>query len=145
MPVIRECRVTLQGNSGSGAEPGELFQQEKGKVDIAQVPLPVPRIPSKQQARTCTPTSSSTSGSSPLARTLVTHGAPLQFKPGTIRRWIKEGDKHMKILGRRWLLKEDRQGKAESSLVIYLKDMIKIEALRMGRRIFHTTCYDWNR
>ena len=81
----------------------------------------------------------------PQARTLVMHAAPLMFKPGTMRRWIEEDNKGTKILGICWLLKEDRRGKAASSLVIYLKDKIEVGVLRMGRRLFRTTHYDWNR
>ena len=50
--------------------------------------------------------------------------------PGTMRKWIEEDNKSMNILGIRWLLKEDRRGKAASSLVIYLKDMIEVEHCR---------------
>ena len=51
------------------------------------------------------------------------------------------------ILGIRWLLQETRRtGKAASSLVIYLKEGINInKGVRMGRRIFRTTQYDWER
>lgn len=82
---------------------------------------------------------------SPQARTLVTHAAPLKYRPGTMRKWIEEDNKGVNILGVRWLLKEGRRGVAASSLVIYMKDLIEVAPLRMGRRLFCTTYHDWNR
>jgi len=51
----------------------------------------------------------------------------------------------VKILGMRWFLKEDRRGQVASSLVIYIKDLREVTELQMGRRMFRTTAYDWNR
>jgi len=31
------------------------------------------------------------------------------------------------------------------SLVIYMKDLVEVTKLRMGRRLFRTTRYDWDR
>ena len=42
-------------------------------------------------------------------RTSVMHAAPLKYKPGTMRRWTEEDNKGVKILGIRWLLKDDRR------------------------------------
>ena len=72
-------------------------------------------------------------------------GAPTKYAPGQMRRWIKEDNKNITILGIRWLWKECRRaGKAASLLVIYLQGEINInQGIRMGRRIFRTTCYDW--
>ena len=51
------------------------------------------------------------------------------------------------ILGIRWLLQEGRRvGKAASSLVVYLKEGINTsKGIRMGRKVFRTTMYDWER
>lgn len=123
-------------------------QRGKGKgKEKAGAAQPPPLLPRQQGGTTSPPKRSCmfTSGSPPpQVRTLVMHAAPLKFKPGTMRRWIEEDNKGMNILGIRWLLKEVQQGKAASSLVIYLKDAIHVGALRMGRRLFRTTCYDWN-
>ena len=84
-------------------------------------------------------------GAPPTTRALVMHAAPLKYKPGAMRRWIEEDNKGVKILGIRWLLREDRRGQVASSLVIYMRDLIEVTKLRMGRRLFRTTCYDWDR
>jgi len=81
----------------------------------------------------------------PITRALVMHAAPLKYKPGTMRRWIEEDNRGIKILGIRWLLRGDRRGQVASSLVIYMQDPIEATKLRMGRRLFRTTCYDWDR
>ena len=73
------------------------------------------------------------------------HAAPLKYKPGTMRRWIEEDNKGVRILGIRWLLREDRRGQVVSPLVIYMQDLMEVTKLRMGRRLFRTTCYDWDR
>ena len=36
-------------------------------------------------------------------------------------------------------------GQGTSSLVIYMKDLVEVTKLRMGRRLFRTTAYEWNR
>ena len=75
-------------------------------------------------------------------RTLVMHATPLKYKPGTMQRWIEED---IRVLGIWWLLREDRRGQVVSCLVIYMRDLMEIKKLRMGRRLFRTTCYDWDR
>jgi len=45
------------------------------------------------------------------------HGAPLHYKPGTMRRWTEEDNKGVEIKGIRWLLKELAPGKTASSLL----------------------------
>ncbi|RPB27267.1 hypothetical protein L211DRAFT_897332 [Terfezia boudieri ATCC MYA-4762] len=76
---------------------------------------------------------------------VVLHTAPTKYKPGLMRRWIEEDNKTAQIQGIRWLLKEDRRiGKLASSLVIYMTETIDLtHGLRMGRRLFRTTAYDW--
>ncbi|KAF8433847.1 hypothetical protein BGX38DRAFT_1275891 [Terfezia claveryi] len=70
-------------------------------------------------------------------------------KPGQMRRWIEEDNKltGAQIVGIRWLTQEYRRaGKLASSLVIYMKEKINLDqGLRMGRRFFRTTVYDWSR
>ena len=51
----------------------------------------------------------------------------------------------MEITGIRWLLKEHGPEKAASSLVIYMRSTEEVRKLRMGRRLFRTTRYDWGR
>jgi len=84
-------------------------------------------------------------GAPPTTRALIMHAAPLKYKPGTMRRWIEEDNRGVKILGIRWLLREDQRGQVASSLVIYMRDPIEATKLRMGGRLFRTTCYDWDR
>ncbi|KAF8446866.1 hypothetical protein BGX38DRAFT_1270860 [Terfezia claveryi] len=66
-------------------------------------------------------------------------------KPGSMCRWIEEDNRGIRILG--WLLQEDRGvGKLASLLVIYMaKEADRTRGLRMGRRLFRTTAYDWKR
>ncbi|RPB21247.1 hypothetical protein L211DRAFT_840851 [Terfezia boudieri ATCC MYA-4762] len=86
---------------------------------------------------------------SPLnqARAIVLHAAPMKYKPGLMRRWIEEDNEGARILGIRWLLQEGRRvGKLASSLVIYLAEGIDTtRGLHMGRRVFRTSEYEWNR
>ncbi|KAF8430832.1 hypothetical protein BGX38DRAFT_1263559 [Terfezia claveryi] len=107
-----------------------------------------PETRSKGKGRLAPPPET-TSPSPTLARTIVLHAAPTKFKPGQMRRWIEEDNKltGVQILGIRWLTQEHRRaGKMASSLVIYMKDRINLDqGLRMGRRLFRTTVYDWNR
>jgi len=53
----------------------------------------------------------------------------------------------LKIEGIRWVVRQDkRTGKSASSLVIYLNTDINYnQRLRIGRRVFRTTQYDWDR
>jgi len=60
-----------------------------------------------------------------------------------MRRWIEEDNKGVEIRGIRWLTKENRPGKTASSLVIYARAAEEIGRLRMGRKLFRTTKYDW--
>jgi len=77
----------------------------------------------------------------------VLHTTPTKYKPGEMRRWVEEDNRGIQILGIRWLIQEHRRaGKLASSLVIYMKEKINLNhGLRMGRRIFRTTEYDWKR
>ena len=106
---------------------------------------------SSAQARTCRRTSPGGEGGfEPTpTRAVVIHGAPTKYKPGQMRRWIQEDNPTdaPKIIGIRWLLQEHRRvGKLASSLVVYLdRSVIVNKGLRMGRRIFRTTNYDWDR
>ena len=64
-----------------------------------------------------------------------------------MRRWIEEDNKDTVVLGIRWLLQEpSRAGKEASSLVVYLKEAINTnKRICMGRKVFRTTAYDWER
>jgi len=75
---------------------------------------------------------------------LVMYAAPFKYKPGTMRRWIEVDNKGVKIMGIRWLLKEDRRGQVVSSLVIYMRDPVEVTKLWIGRRLFRTTGYNWD-
>jgi len=57
------------------------------------------------------PAAPTTKGRQPTTRAsdLIMHEAPLQYKPGTMRGWIEENTGGVKMLGIRWLLKEDRR------------------------------------
>ena len=81
------------------------------------------------------------------ARTIVLHGALAKYKPGQIRRWIEDNQRGVHVQGIRWLTQEYRgAGKLASSLVVYLKERIDLNhGVRIGRRIFRITEYDWNR
>jgi len=59
--------------------------------------------------------------------------------------WIEEDNKGVRALGIGWLLREDWRGQVASSLVIYMKNLMEVTKLRMGRRLFRTTGYDWDR
>ena len=82
------------------------------------------------------------------ARAIVLHAAPNKYKLGQMRQWIEEDNRgSLQILGIRWLLREDRRlGKLASSLVIYLNNKVNINwGVHMGRKIFRTTEYNWDR
>jgi len=82
----------------------------------------------------------------PAARALVLHAAPTHRKLGEMRRWLEEDNKGVVIIGARWLLQEGRRlGKATSSLVIYLSSPKAAGKLRMGRKLFRTTRYEWSK
>jgi len=68
----------------------------------------------------------------PSTRAVVMHAALLRYKPGTMRRWIEEDNKGVTIVGIRWLLQEDRRGQEASSLVIYMRNPVKVKSLRMN-------------
>jgi len=70
------------------------------------------------------------------------HATPLKYKPGTMRRWVEVDNRGVKIVGIRWLLREDRRGQEASSLVIYMREPVEVRSLR--RRLFRTTAYDWD-
>ena len=85
-------------------------------------------------------------GKQPTTKAIVVRALPTKYKVGELRRWIKEDNKDLVITGARWLLAEDRRpGKTHSSLVLYLSDSPETPRLRMGRKSFHTTAYDWDR
>jgi len=66
-----------------------------------------------------------------------------------MRRWIEEDNKgtRAQILGIRWLTQEHRRvGKLAPSPVTYMKERIGLnQGLCMGRKLFRTTEYDWDR
>ncbi|RPB28785.1 hypothetical protein L211DRAFT_237314 [Terfezia boudieri ATCC MYA-4762] len=80
-------------------------------------------------------------------RAVVFPAAPMKYKPGLMRRWIEEDNEGARIIGIRWLLQEGRRvGKLASSLVIYLAEGIDTTCgFRMGRRVFRTSEYEWDR
>ena len=59
--------------------------------------------------------------------------ALLKYKPGTMRRWIKEDSKGVEILGIRRLLKGDRWGEFAFSLATCMRDLMDVGRLRIGR------------
>jgi len=121
-------------------------ERERRAQQGARQPPTTPKTPIRPPGRARPPPAApATKGSPSATRALVMHAAPLKYMPGTMRRWIEEDNKGVKILGIRWLLKEDRREQVASSLVIYLKDPVESTRLRMGRRLFRTTVYDWDR
>ncbi|RPB20007.1 hypothetical protein L211DRAFT_578174 [Terfezia boudieri ATCC MYA-4762] len=113
---------------------------------------PKPRTPQpkgKGKAITTQTRATAPPRDSPLnqPRAIVFHAAPMKYKPGLMRRWIEEDNEGARILGIRWLLQEGRRvGKLASSLVIYLAEGIDTRrGLRMGRRVFRTSEYEWDR
>jgi len=74
---------------------------------------------------------------------------PTEYKPGQYRRWIENYKWRfgVQVSGIRWFTQEQRGiGKKASSLVIYLKEKIDSnQGLRIGRKLFRTTEYEWNR
>ena len=82
------------------------------------------------------------------ARVAVLHGALTKYKPGQMRRWVEEDSQgSIQILGIRWLVQEHRGAEELASLlVIYVKESINLNSgVRMGRRLYCTTRYDWDR
>ena len=60
--------------------------------------------------------------------------------------WLQEDNESVKITGVRWLvIDEARKGKTRPSLVVHLNSCKTVTLLRMGRRVYRTTRYDWNR
>ena len=122
-------------------------QQGRDTPTAATAPTRKPRQPSPKTPLTQRPPRTPPTPATP-ARAIVLHGAPTKYKPGQMRRWIAEGNQGgAQILGIRWLVQEHKRGgKLASSLVIYLKDSVVVNrGLRMGRKIFRTTEYDWDR
>ena len=154
------AEVAVQASATTRAK-----RREQKASEVVRVPKPQP----KQQRGRDTTTGSSTSENPPAqARTLrraspggeggleptptravVLHGVPTKYKPGQMRRWIQEDNPTgaPKIIGIHWLLQDHRRvGKLASSLVIYLNESVIVsKGLRMGRKIFRTTNYDWDR
>ena len=75
------------------------------------------------------------------AQAVVMHAAPLRYKPGTMRRWMEEDNRGVKIMGIR-LTREQKPGKVASSLVIYMKSAVEMGKIHMGRKLFYTTRCD---
>ena len=118
---------------------------EKGKGHEINSASPVPEGQAAHKKHIKAATATLSPG---RARAIVFHGAPTKYKVGQMRRWIEEHNKGTaQILGIRWLVGEDRRtGKTASSMVIYMKNKIDLnKGLRMGRRFFRTTEYDWDR
>lgn len=106
---------------------------EKGQVTLTAQPAKGKKKPSPPPLK-------------PAVRALVLHAAPTHRKLGEMRRWLEEDNKGVVIVGARWLLQEGRRlGKAASSLVIYLSIPKAVGKLRMGRKLFRTTRYEWGR
>ena len=119
---------------------------ERGAPQGARRPPAPPKAPLRPQGRARPPPAApATKERPPTTRALVMHAAPLKYKPGTMRSWLEEDNIGVRIVGIRWLLREDRRGQVASSLVIYMRDLVEVTKLRMGRRLFRTTCYDWDR
>jgi len=57
---------------------------------------------------------------------------------------MEEDSENVETLGIRWLLKEDQRRQVASPLVIYMEGLREVTGLRMGRRLFRTTAYDWD-
>ena len=119
-------------------------EKGKGRETIKDTAPPVPKgRATYEKKHTKVATSPVSQG-----RAVVLHGAPTIYKAGQIRRWIEEDNRGSAlILGLWWLVREYRRtGKSASSLVIYMKNKVDLnKGLRMGRRIFRTTEYDWDR
>ncbi|KAF8453213.1 hypothetical protein BGX38DRAFT_1141655 [Terfezia claveryi] len=130
--------------SQKGKAPPETRSKGKGRL----APPPEITSPSSPKlAKTVQPPRSARSSDPPMRTgAVVFHAAPSKYKPGLMRRWIEEDNKGVQIVGIRWLLQEGRRvGKLASSLVIYLAHSIdSTRGLRMGKRIFRTTDYNWN-
>jgi len=134
IPPVRtyaEVAVQVSGQSDGG----------KGKRPAAGKP-PQKRETSAETHKTAGQASPPTRW---RTRTVVMHAAPLRYKPGMMRRWLEEDNEAVEITGIRWLLKEHAPEKAASSLVIYMRSAEEVGSLRMGRRLFRTTRYEWNR
>jgi len=104
------------------ARPKEQAAPKGGKKAPAQRARPPanPETPLRPPGGTRpSPAAPATKGRQPTTQALVMHAAPLKYKPGTMRRWVEEDNKGVRIMGIRWLLKEDRRGQVVSSLVIY--------------------------
>ena len=140
-----------QPTTGSNETPTPVKKQEAQQVFAQVHPDRVALItPPERTSVTPTHTLERTpppQGPPAQARTIVLHGASTKYKPGQRRRWVEEDNKDIAVLGIRWLLQEPRRaGKAASSLVIYLGKPINIsKGVRMERRTFRTTQYDWER
>jgi len=111
------------------------------------VPTPtgLPERANKAATRAPPPTSN-TQRKQPTVRTIVVRSLPTKFRVGELQRWLQEGNKDLAITGARWLLSDDRRlGEIYSSLNLYLADSTETPRLRMGKRSFRTTTYDWDR
>ena len=126
---------------GQGTGIGKLStlvtKAQRASLPPTQTLPPTPRPPKPQQSHM-------------QVRAVVLHAAPTTYKPGKMWCWVEEDNQgSIQILGIRWLVQGDRmagRGKLVSSLVVYLKDKVNIKrGIRMKRKIFRTTQYDWGR
>ena len=141
-PQSKDTKGRGTGNTSQQARPTPPYVHSDRAVLIAPPANATPGSPTCTSKRTPPP-----QGPLVQARTIVLHGAPTRYKPGQMRCWIEEDNKNITVLGIRWLLQEPRRtGKVASSLVIYMGETINInKGVRMGRGVFRTTQYDWER
>ena len=85
-------------------------------------------------------------GVQPRAQAVVIHGISQRCALGILRKWLEEGNEGIEIMGARWLVpREKRLGKASSSLIVFTRSTENVVGLRLGRKWFPTTAYDWDR
>jgi len=66
---------------------------------------------------------------------VVLHAVPTKYKLGEVCRWLEEDNKFPNIAGSRWDLTENRrEGKSQSSVVLYLQDPTIATSLRLGKK-----------
>ena len=82
--------------------------------------------------------------SRPKAQAAIMNGAPLYYKPSTMRRRIEEENSGIEIMGARWVLKKTR---GEDRWPPRYLHKIKggVVSLKMGRKYFRAERYDWER
>ena len=134
------------GRESSGESLGESSRKTTKKRSYAQAASHAPEVQRNRgikQSQTQLPLQRppNTPPTLKRARAVVMHGAPLRYKPGTMRQWIEEDNRGVEIMGIRGHL----PGIVASSLVIYIKSAVEIGRLRMGRKTYNTERYDWGR